>query len=96
VIARARFTEPAAATAARGHPVIIEGFYRPNATGGFEIQSVFPSANLGAGRIPVPGGTGLGGSRNVPPPVYIHPPASSVGSDCQRLLHEVAVALTLG
>jgi hypothetical protein len=59
-----------------GHPIIIEGHYRPNATGGFEIQSVYPSSNLGPGTIPVPGGTGLGGSRNVPPPIYIHPPAS--------------------
>jgi hypothetical protein len=60
-----------------GHPIIIRGFYRPSVTGGFEIQSVFPSTQLGAGTIPVPGGTGLGGSRNVPPPIYIHPPASS-------------------
>lgn len=64
-----------------GHPIIIEGFYRPNATGGFEIQSVFPSTNLGAGTIPVPGGTGLGGSRSVPPPIYIHPPASNDDRD---------------
>jgi hypothetical protein len=60
-----------------GHPIIIRGFYRPNATGGFEIQSVFPGTDIGAGTIPVPGGTGLGGSRSVPPPIYIHLPASS-------------------
>ncbi|MBC7973553.1 MAG: hypothetical protein H7138_01115 [Myxococcales bacterium] len=64
-----------------GHPIIIEGFYRPNATGGFEIQSVFPSTNLGAGTVPVPGGTGLGGSRSAPPPIYIHPPASNDDRD---------------
>ena len=64
-----------------GHPIIIRGFYRPTATGGFEIQSVFPSTQLGAGTIPVPGGTGLGGSRSVPLPIYIHPPASSDARD---------------
>ena len=64
-----------------GHPIIIEGFYRPNGAGGFDIQSVFPSTNLNAGTIPVPGGTGLGGSRSVSPPIYIHPPASSDDRD---------------
>ena len=60
-----------------GHPIIVEGYYRPNAAGGFDIQSVYPKTDLGAGTIPVVGGTGLGGSRNVPAPIYIHPPASS-------------------
>ena len=60
-----------------GHPIIIEGFYKPVAGGGFEIQSVYPSTNLGAGTIPVAGGTGLGGSRSVPGPGYATPPATS-------------------
>lgn len=64
-----------------GHPIIVQGFYHPNGVGGFEIPSVFPSTDLGAGTIPVPGGTGLGGSRNVPPPIYIHPPASNDDRD---------------
>jgi hypothetical protein len=66
-----------------GHPIIIEGYYRPNATGGFEIQSVYPSSNPGAGTIPVVGGDGLGGSRKVPAPIYIHPPASTDDRDHQ-------------
>ncbi|HET7503925.1 MAG TPA: hypothetical protein VFK02_23045 [Kofleriaceae bacterium] len=74
-----RFT--ATVMGANGHPIIIEGFYRPNGAGGFDIQSVFPSTNLNAGTIPVPGGTGLGGSRSVPPPIYIHPPVSSDDRD---------------
>jgi hypothetical protein len=48
----------------------------PGPTGGYTIPSVFPNTDLGAGTIPVPGGTGLGGSRTVPSPIYIHPPAS--------------------
>jgi hypothetical protein len=60
-----------------GHPIVVKGFYCPNGAGGFEIPSVFPNTDLSAGTIPVPGGTGLGGSRNVPPPIYIHPPASN-------------------
>jgi hypothetical protein len=35
--------------------------------------AVFPSTNLGADTIPIAGGTGLGGSRTVPPPIYVHP-----------------------
>jgi len=73
----------ATVAAPNGHPIIIEGFYRPNAAGGFDIQSVFPSTNLKAGTIPVVGGTGLGGSRNVPAPIYIHPPASPDDRDQQ-------------
>jgi hypothetical protein len=56
-----------------GHPIIVEGYYRPNPAGGYDIQSVYPSSDPTAGTIPVPGGTGLGGSRSVPPPIYIHP-----------------------
>jgi len=67
--------------APNGHPIIVEGWYRPTAAGGFEIQSIYPSSSLGAGTIPVPGGTGMGGSRNVPPPIYIHPPASGDDRD---------------
>jgi hypothetical protein len=52
-----------------GHPIVIKGYYRPNPAGGYDIQSVFPSSGLAAGTIPVPGGTGLGGSRSVPPPI---------------------------
>jgi len=66
-----------------GHPILIEGYYRPNPAGGFDIQSVFPSTNLAAGTIPVPGGTGLGGSRTVPPPIYIHPPLPTQDRDQQ-------------
>jgi len=71
----------ATVTAPNGHPIIIEGWYRPNGAGGFEIQSVYPSSNLGAGTIPVAGGTGLGGSRSVPAPIYIHPPAATDKQD---------------
>lgn len=58
-----------------GQPIVVKGYYRPNATGGLEIQSVFPSTDVSTGAIQIPGGTGLGGSRNVPIPIYIHPPA---------------------
>ena len=68
--------------APNGHPIIVEGYYKPTPAGGFEIQSIYPSSNLAAGTFPVPGGTGLGGSRNVPPPIYIHPPAP--GDDRDR------------
>lgn len=71
----------ATVTAPNGHPIIIEGWYKPNAVGGFDIQSVYPSSNLGAGTIPVVGGTGAGGSRSVPAPIYIHPPASNDEQD---------------
>ena len=60
---------------------LVEGYYRPTATGGFEIQSVYPTTSLATGTIPVVGGTGLGGSRSVPPPIYIHPPT---GDDRDR------------
>jgi len=60
-----------------GHPIVVEGFYKPTASGGFEIQSVYPSTNLGAGTIPVAGGTGLGGSRTLPMPGAATPPATS-------------------
>jgi len=56
-----------------GQLIVIEGYYRPNPAGGYDIQSVFPSSDPTAGTIPVPGGTGIGGSRTVPPPIYIHP-----------------------
>jgi hypothetical protein len=59
-----------------GRPIMIKGFYTPDGAGGYTIPSVFPNTDLGAGTIPVPGGTGLGGSRTVPSPIYIHPPAS--------------------
>jgi hypothetical protein len=64
-----------------GQPIVIKGYYRPNAIGGFEIRSVFPSTDIGTGTVQVPGGTGLGGSRNVPPPIYIHPLPSNDDRD---------------
>ena len=36
-----------------GHPIEIQGFYRPNPTGGYDIQTVFPSSDPLAGTIPV-------------------------------------------
>lgn len=57
-----------------GHPIIVEGFYRPDGAGGYSIQSVYPSTNPLAGTIPVVGGAGLGGSRTVPMPAYATPP----------------------
>ena len=57
-----------------GHPILVEGFYRPDGAGGYTIQSVYPSTNLGAGTVPVVGGTGLGGSRTLPMPAYATPP----------------------
>ena len=67
--------------APNGHPIIIEGYYRPNATGGFELQTVYPQSDLNAGTFPVPGGTGLGGARSVPAPIYVHPPVSNDDRD---------------
>lgn len=67
--------------APNGHPIVIEGFYRPNGAGGFEIASVFPSTNLPAGTIPVVGGTGLGGSRTVPIPGYAYPHGPPVSEE---------------
>jgi hypothetical protein len=59
-----------------GHPIIVEGYYRPTAGGG-EVQSVYPLSDLPAGTFPVVGGTGLGGSRTLPMPSYATPPATS-------------------
>lgn len=55
-----------------GHPIEISGYYTPTASGGFEVQTVFPNSNPHAGTIPVVGGTGLGGSRTLPIPSYSH------------------------
>lgn len=60
-----------------GHPILVEGFYRPDGAGGYSIQSVYPSTNPLARTIPVVGGAGLGGSRTVPMPAYATPPQVS-------------------
>jgi hypothetical protein len=56
-----------------GHPIEIAGHYAPTASGGYEVQSVYPNSDLVAATIPVAGGTGLGGSRTLPIPTYSHP-----------------------
>lgn len=58
-----------------GHPILIEGFYKPNPAGGFDIQSVFPKTDLSGGTIPV-----IPGSRSLPvTPTYSTPPDTGYG-----------------
>ncbi|GAA3031928.1 hypothetical protein Aglo01_39080 [Actinokineospora globicatena] len=43
-------------TTADGHPIRVEGYYRPAAGGGWEITTVYPATDLPAGKVvPVPG-----------------------------------------